>query len=415
MRSLSIAVYHNLHSGGAKRVAAGHLRDLSRRHVVTLYSLADADHAFAAAPDTDYAVRLYDCPRYRMLRSPFGRLNPLLRVANARRLDRLNRKIARDIDAAGHDVVVVHPCQVTGAPPLLKWLRMPSVYYLHEWPRKLYEPPIERPYQAEAVSSGRARLRAALDRLDPLRPLTALFFRRIDRASVRAATRRVTNSQFTLHTAQPVYRTPIEVCYLGVDVGAVPAADAGPGRERVVLSVGSLTPAKGFDFVIRALSTIASGTAGGPPPLVIISNFQEREERAYLTSLAAAGGVPLTLLEGVTDADLSRWYRRVACVAYAPVREPFGLVALEAMAAGAPVVAVAEGGVSESVIDGQTGLIARRDPAEFGEAVRRLLDDPLRAQRLAESARAHVARMWTWERHLERFEAVLMDVVGAAA
>ena len=408
MKPLRIAVYHNLHSGGAKRVTAEHLRRLSERHDVTLYSLRDADHAFAASDrdgNSSHAVKLYDYTPKPWLGSPFGRWNTVIGVQNIHKMDVLCRTIANDIDIAKHDVVLAHPCQMTNAPTVLKWLKTPSLYYLHELQRRYYEPRIRRPYDTDSAPSGRSGMRRVLNQIDPLIGYNRRGFVSLDVAAARAATRIATNSDYTRLNAEAAYKRDVTVCYQGVDAtqfAPTMSARREQVRERVVLSVGSLTASKGFDFVVQAMGTLPADANGCRPPLVIISNFQEQAEREYITELAKQHKVPLTCRVNVSDAELREWYARVGCVAYAPVREPFGLVALEAMAAGAPLVAVAEGGVRESVIDGLTGLVAPREPVAFGRAIQSLLDDLARAQTQALRAREHVVTNWTWAKHMEQ-------------
>jgi glycosyltransferase involved in cell wall biosynthesis len=72
------------------------------------------------------------------------------------------------------------------------------------------------------------------------------------------------------------------------------------------------------------------------------------------------------------------------------------------MATGAPVVAVAEGGVRETVIQGRVGLLTQRDEAEFAESVERLLQDGALRCRLGREAAAYVREKWSWERAGER-------------
>ena len=104
------------------------------------------------------------------------------------------------------------------------------------------------------------------------------------------------------------------------------------------------------------------------------------------------------------------WYARAGCVAYAPVNEPLGLVTLEAMASGAPLVAVDEGGVSEPVLDGVTGFSVPRDPAIFGDTIRRLLLDRPGAAALGARGRQHVLANCNWDTHIEHLESLLRDI-----
>jgi glycosyltransferase involved in cell wall biosynthesis len=402
MGGLRIAVYHNLHSGGAKRTVSEHIRRLASNHIVELFSLRHADHSFAQQNDTNsIKTTLFDFQALPWLTSPFGRLNPLLNIVDLKRLNDIAQETAKQIDDQNFDVVLVHPCQVTQTPLMLAWLRTPSLYYCHELPRRYYEPSIARPYQK------RSQLRQAIDRVDILQPIFSTLMRHLDRRSARHATRIITNSRFTSTNASAIYRRNIDVCYQGVDTHAFQPSQA--ARENFVLSVGALTPTKGFDFVINALGTITSAER---PSLVIISNYQEPQELQYLQSLASQQGVQLECLARVSEEELQNYYARAGCVAYAPVREPFGFVALEAMATGIPLVGVAEGGVAETVIDGETGLLTPRDPVLFGKALQKLIENPEQAEQLGQAARRYVLEHWTWDKHIVHLEQFLYETAG---
>jgi glycosyltransferase involved in cell wall biosynthesis len=207
------------------------------------------------------------------------------------------------------------------------------------------------------------------------------------------------NSDFMRQTVRRIYEIEAQVSYHGVDTGQFrPLALE---KQRMILSVGSLTPLKSFDFIIQAIAHIP---AGQRPPLAIASNFQVPQERFYLEQLARDSHVELMLLDEVTDEQLIQLYNQAWITAYSPVREPFGLVPLESMACGTPVVAVREGGVPESVVDGETGLLVERDPVQFAEAVRQLLDNPALAADYGRRGREHVLRHWTWEHAVETLE-----------
>ena len=89
---------------------------------------------------------------------------------------------------------------------------------------------------------------------------------------------------------------------------------------------------------------------------------------------------------------------------YAPRLEPFGLAPLEANACGIPVLAVAEGGVRETVIDQVNGLLVDSHPAAMGAAIQRLRGDPAFARRLGDAGRAAVETKWGLEQAIDRLE-----------
>ena len=309
-----------------------------------VFTLDTANHDFADVRPHVAAHHVLPFRPLPLLQSPFGRLNQVVRAIDLTRLAGPGRAVAQRIDEGGYDVAFVHPCRFEQSPDVLRHLRRtPSVYYCQEALRLLYETMPARPYDDRAI--GRRRL---LNRVDPLPRLYRRRLKAVDRGNLRAAGTVLVNSRFMAATIHGVYGVEAQVSYLGVD----PAHFRPLGLERqpFVLSVGSLTPLKGFDFLVEALSRCAPGRR---PRLVIVSNFENSPERAYLEALAAERQVDLQLVGQATEDDLVRLYNQAAVVAYAPVREPFGLVPLEAMACGTPVVAVAEGGIPESVVDGE--------------------------------------------------------------
>jgi glycosyltransferase involved in cell wall biosynthesis len=396
---MRIAVYHNLLSGGAKRTLEEVVRRLATRHRIDVYTLSSSERAFADVTRWATSHQVEPFRPHRLLQSPFGRLNQALRWDDLRRLNRVGRQVAARIDEQGYDVAFVHPCQYEQAPSLLSHLqRTPSVYYCQEPLRLLYEVMPGRPYD-----KGSAGWRRALNAVDPLPRLYRSALRTADQANTRRAGAVLVNSRYMARAVETIYGVGARVSYLGVDTDHFRPADV--PKRHVVLSVGSLTPLKGFDFLVRAM---AHYPAGNRPVLVIASNFQNPPERAYLERLARELGVDLTLSGNVNESELVRLYREARALVYAPVGEPFGLVPLEAMACGVPVVAVAEGGVPESVVDGQTGILTDRDPARFAAAVQRVVDDHDLARRLGETARGHVVNHWTWDRAVATLEEVLL-------
>jgi glycosyltransferase involved in cell wall biosynthesis len=176
-------------------------------------------------------------------------------------------------------------------------------------------------------------------------------------------------------------------------------------RRAGVLFVGRLTPHKGVDVLLDALPSGAqlcvAGSEGHDPDL---------PERAYPSLLRRlAAGREVAFLGPVGDDHLPALYRHAAVLALPSVHftrygklvrvsELLGLVALEAMLSGTPVVASRLGGLPEVIVDGVTGfLVAPGDRAELRERLSQLLGDPALAARMGRAARDLALERFTWE------------------
>lgn len=398
---MRIALFHNLPSGGGKRAVHEWMRRLVPRHRVDVFTLSTADHQFCDLRPHVHAHHEYQFEPRRLFRSPLGRLNQLQRWLDLRRLESIGRSIAAHIDRGGYDVVFAHTCQFTFIPSLLSFVALPSVYYLHE------------AFGAGATVAG-ARVPGSSDtiraRVDPWDPLLRGYrwkLDRIQRRSLGRTTRVLANSFFTRARMQAGYGVSAPVCPIGVDTEAF--RPLGVPKSNHVLSVGELSPRKGFDFVIKALAMIPEGRR---PRLRIASNTAGGDERVYLEQLARESGVGLTILTSPTHEVLVREYNEAALCVCAQVNEPFGLVALEAMACGTAVAAVREGGLAESVVHGETGVLVDRDVGLMAQAIGALLRDPGKLQTLGAGGRAHVEAGWTWDRSVNELEVQLTQVAA---
>jgi glycosyltransferase involved in cell wall biosynthesis len=181
-------------------------------------------------------------------------------------------------------------------------------------------------------------------------------------------------------------------------------ADGQQGQRSGVLFVGRLAQGKGLDVLIRAMAALGAGrgtSRGAIGPLVVLG---DGPERARLATLADTLHVDLDLRGDVGRSAVAGAMQRAAVVAVPSViREALGLVAIEAMASGAIVVASATGGLVETVIDGVTGLaVPPGDVDALAAAIGRAADlatDPIAgpAMRAAgwEMARTHDIRRST--------------------
>jgi glycosyltransferase involved in cell wall biosynthesis len=250
-----------------------------------------------------------------------------------------------------------------------------------------------------------------LDRSDPL---IKLYNRRLETTqlkSLRQTARLLANSQFTQEHMTNAFGVEVPVCYLGIDCERFrPLTD--DSKEDFVISVGELSPRKGFDFVVESLGYIPAEVR---PKLKLVCNSIKPSERAYVQALATQNAVDLQLLTNLGTSELTLQYSKARLCVYAPVMEPFGLVPLEAMACGTPVVGVREGGITESVVHQHTGLLVDRDPTQFAEAVQHLLTNPALAAEYGRNGRDHVLRRWTWDKSVAQLEQHLRSAAYSRA
>jgi glycosyltransferase involved in cell wall biosynthesis len=167
--------------------------------------------------------------------------------------------------------------------------------------------------------------------------------------------------------------------------GRVPPAR--PRRGRYLLSAGRLDGAKRIELLIEAMAHV-----GDDVELRIAGTGPEEERLRAL----AAGDERIRLLGRVSDTALADLYARCRAVAFVPYEEDFGLVALEAMALGKPVVTCTDsGGPTELIDDGVSGFVREPRPESIAEAIRLLWGSRSLRARIGRAAAVR-ARAVTW-------------------
>jgi glycosyltransferase involved in cell wall biosynthesis len=299
------------------------------------------------------------------------------------------------MNKGGYDVVFANPCPYTNIPILVRFLQIPSVYYLHE----PFGPASERQFNRPYLKTN-TKWRELSKRLDPFHVLYAGRLQSTRIESVKQTTRLLANSRYTQQHMEQHYGVDAPVCYYGVDIeGFSPIA--GMEKENCVLSIGELTPRKGFGFLIESLEHLPPDES---PVLRLGCNWVDPDEKRYIEGVAARAKVELQILTNLTTPQLTLEYNRALLCVYSPIAEPLGLVPLESMACGTPVVGVAEGGVRETVRHNETGLLTRRNAHSFAEAVKTLISDPARREQMAHQGRLYVEKHWRWDRSVLELE-----------
>jgi colanic acid/amylovoran biosynthesis glycosyltransferase len=208
----------------------------------------------------------------------------------------------------------------------------------------------------------------------------------------------------------------VECVYHGVDLRRFHGARRREG-EPLLITVGRLAPAKGYDVAIRALALLAA--RGSRPRLTLVG---DGPERARLEALAAESGVgeQVSFAGELPQGDLVDLYAR-AWMLLAPSRvlsngrrDGIPNVVVEAMAMGLPVLGTHAGGLDEGVTPGETGgLVPPDDPQAFADQLERLLADPAGLDRMGERARQRAHGEFDAGRNFERLYELLEGAPAA--
>lgn len=244
----------------------------------------------------------------------------------------------------------------------------------------------------------------------PRRMLAGLAL--LERRNARRAPLVLSTSRYCIDRIRHHYGVPPErlaVVPEGIDLdlwqpSADPAvlADQDARREPfTVLCVARQYPRKRIVDLIDAFALVAAREPRAR--LVVIGDGPEHaalarrlEDRGLRERVQLLGALP-------DDAEVRAWYGRASVFCLPSEQEGFGIVFLEAMASGLPVVSTTAAAIPEVVPDGEVGLLVPpRDPAALAEALLRLLQDQALRARLRDAGRVH-ARRYGWDRVADRF------------
>lgn len=173
-------------------------------------------------------------------------------------------------------------------------------------------------------------------------------------------------------------------------------------QEKVILYVGRFDPRKGIETLVRVLALLKQQNVQNLKLIIVggsSANMPDGDERERIEGIVNELGLQsLTVFAGRVGHDVLPLYYAAADVCVIPSHyEPFGLVAIEAMACGAPVVASNVGGLKYTVIPEETGLLVEpRDIEAFASSIQRILADELWVRKIRRQASTNVHQRFSW-------------------
>jgi len=365
---MKIALYYNLNFGGAKRVVLEHAKGLQKKgHTIDLYTLNAENDIFDPSP---YCEHVYNYTINLDSSLPFIKrfIND---YHNFISLKKLHQKIAQDIDSRKYDIVLVHPDKFTQAPYILRFVKTKSVYYCQEPLRIVYEYSMRMKKHVNSIKR-------------VYEEITRLYRKKIDRENVRSAKYTVASCYYVRERMIESYEVYPKVVYCAVDSSIFHPMHI--KKQNQIFFVGSSDVLEdGYDLAKDAISLIPKNIR---PQLHVVSWKKANGER-------------------LTEKELVALYNESIVTLSTSRLETFGLVPLESMSCGVPVIATKISGHRETVVDGKTGFLVDFDPKEIADRIRFFIDNPNMVTHMGKNARKHIEDHWTWGTAIDELHTVL--------
>ncbi len=408
-KKLRIAVWHNLPSGGGKRQLYYHIKGLIERgHYIEVWCPESADNDFLPLRNLVVEHRIpFDKKDFY-----YWAVKPSFFVYKlARSLEQNSKECAQQINTKNFDILFVNGCRFFRSSSIAQYVHIPSVLYLGEPYRILYEAQPELLWiKSKKPKFSKSRMywfywfRNCVIQNFFLNGMRAQARLEVD--YVRKNNLILVNSLYSRECLLRTYNIESNVCYLGVDT--LFYKPTGEKREKFIIGVGSLIWHKGLDRAIHAISKIEKEKR---PLLIWVGNAASKTDLHYFIELASKNEVEFIPKINISDKEVVSLLSRATAMIYTPRLEPFGLAPLEANACGTPVVAIAEGGIRETMREGINGfLVAEDNPKILADKLKKFIENPNMTYQIGKLAREEVCKRWSFEKCIDNIETQLLSV-----
>jgi len=376
---MNIAFYHNLPPGGAKRASSEFIKHLSLNNSIDLYTIDSSAEDFLSSKDDVNNLYISDVDTKSLS------LKGLMKIFTSFKLKFIQKKLASLIDSKKYDVVVVLQCKVNNSPHILKFLKTKNIFYCHEPASKIFEPHYSNPSGYRFIEFSKNLLKK--------------YFVSIDRKNAKGTNFLLTSSKYNCEVLYKDFGVHPKLNYVGVDTDMFKPLNI--DKKEHIVCVGALNKAKGQDFLIRSMGTLKKKY---PIKFIYSYSYGASNYKKNLENLAIELGVNIYFDNMIDDMDLVHAYNEAYITAFPSLLEPLGLVVLESMSCGTPVIGVEEAGPRETIIHNETGLLTARDETEFAHAIKNLMTNESLRISMGRKARQNIQDHWTWSDLAINFE-----------
>jgi glycosyltransferase involved in cell wall biosynthesis len=317
------------------------------------------------------------------------------------------RKCASEINEGNFDILFANSCFYYGVPFISRFVKIPKVLYLGEPNRYLYEAMPEQIWEAPEEISNKLTSRFWVYFFsNTWRTNKYRVYVREERKNFQAFDKVLVNSYFSMESCKRAYGLLSEVCYLGVDDSLFKQVKPSESKPYVV-GLGGFYGHKNPELAIRSVGAVTENR----PKLLWIGNMVDEKYWLEMVELARSLEVSLEVKKMVTDKQLVQLLSGAICMIYSSNLEPFGFAPLEANACGTPVIAVAEGGVRETIIHEKNGFLVNQNPKEIAHYISELSDNQALRNKISNFAINNVKENWSLASCSERINKAIESMV----
>jgi glycosyltransferase involved in cell wall biosynthesis len=330
VNSPEIAIYEDLPSGGAKRLCNSLVKKLSNTYTILV------------APKNDYVTHISNIFKY------YWYVFMILPKTNKILVEKINKT----------KILIAFQSWVTKSPIIMKNIKIPVVYICHEPPREFYDEDYIKTFTLK----------------EKLVNFIGLIIKYLDKNNITKTKKLtiITNSHYSAEQIAKAYDKNAKVIYPGINTATFGKRKIWAERSNQVISVGSLNKLKNQLYIIKCIAQLPEKIR---PLLILVGNGGNNKYIQEISACAKDNRVNIIIKLNIEDRELIKLYKSSRLFIYSPINEPFGLVILEALASGLPIVAINKGGFPEILSRKNGFLLDKYVTTQWANKIQSLLEN----------------------------------------
>ncbi len=334
-------------------------------------------------------------------------VNLLISSYNILNLINISKKMALHIDKENFEYVFIHQSKdYVQAPFLISFLKTKTIFFCAEPQRIIYDKGLLDTLKIDELKQKFSIMNIYTKSTNMIDNICKQFLigkiKKYDFQNVNNSNLILTNSYFSRENILSSYGIDSKVVHLGGDIFSNKKINIKSSirRKNQVISIGSINPIKCFELIIYSIANIREEIR---PDLLIIGNAVNRDYLKKLTKISTDNNVNLLIKINITDLELKKNIQESLLFAYAPYLEPLGLVVIETMSLGLPVIGIREGGIRETIINNYNGFLVDRDVKTFSKKITELITNTDKYISMKQNSLKEVEKYWNWDSAYQRF------------